>query len=756
LFSKWKAVFKVTKFFKVKKSSFLTLFISAAAIAAVLFLVLPAWTEGVDTERKSSRKAVIVVMDRLSLKDISPEHTPNLNRMIKEGALGLMNTKTAGIRDTANTYATIGAGKLLLSDDAAAFSFNTKSVIENIPISRQYEARIGKKAPEQGVVCMGLPGIKYSIENAGITGEPGLLGEQLHAHGLKTAVLGNADIMGEFHREAATIAMDRWGRVDFGDVSRSMIEWKPDSLSLYRTNYSSLLETFKKIYPAADLTVVETGDLYRIDLISDRALPEAVKKARAEAVKRADAFMGSLLKNINSENTLLLVVSPCPSKEDIKNSSLFTPIIMYGDIGGKGILTSGTTRRNGIVSNADVAPTLLNYFGVPVPAEMTGRPMEVLKAENALEILSEVNRSHVFVYTARPILVKGYVVLQIIIMLLIMAILLLNPGLLHITRPLLLWLMAVPLALLLVSIFKFLPLPLYALGAALIAFIVVSAAYSCWKKEDVNLFMFIGMATSLAVLLDVLAGSPLMTYSTLGFDAMSGARYYGLGNEYMGVLLGASIIGAASLWEKYRGAPPLGVRIFTALFFFLALLLTGHPKFGSNVGGTIAVAAGYLFTFLFLMDVRIGFRQIAAVAGAVAASVALLAVIDMSRSVEAQSHLGRAVSMVMEGGWPAAWDIIYRKVNMNLKLIRFTIWSRLFLALLGALAVAFYRPVGLMNKVRENYPYIFKGLLGILVGSGFALLVNDSGIVAAATSMIFGTAPLIYLVNRVYEDTKKS
>ena len=118
--------------------------------------------------------------------------------------------------------------------------------------------------------------------------------------------------MGEFHREAATIAMDRWGRVDFGDVSRSMIEWKPDSLSLYRTNYSSLLETFKKIYPAADLTVVETGDLYRIDLISDRALPEAVKKARAEAVKRADAFMGSLLKNINSENTLLLVVSPCP------------------------------------------------------------------------------------------------------------------------------------------------------------------------------------------------------------------------------------------------------------------------------------------------------------------------------------------------------------------------------------------------------------------------------------------------------------
>jgi len=258
------------------------------------------------------------------------------------------------------------------------------------------------------------------------------------------------------------------------------------------------------------------------------------------------------------------------------------------------------------------------------------------------------------------------------------------------------------------------------------------------------------------VLLDVLAGSPLMTYSTLGFDAMAGARYYGLGNEYMGVLLGASIIGTASLWEKYRGVPPLRIKVFTALFFFLTLLLTGYPRFGSNVGGTIAVAAGYLFTFLFLLDVRVGFRQIAAIAGAVAASVVLLAFIDMSRSVEAQSHLGRAVNMLLEGGLSAAWDIIYRKVNMNLKLIRYTIWSRVFLTLLGALAVAFYRPVGLMNRVREKYPYIFKGLLGILVGSGFALLANDSGIVAAATSMIFGTAPLIYLVNRVYEDTKRS
>ena len=56
-----------------------------------------------------------------------------------------------------------------------------------------------------------------------------------------------------------------------------------------------------------------------------------------------------------------------------------------------------------------------------------------------------------------------------------------------------------------------------------------------------------------------------------------------------------------------------------------------------------------------------------------------------------------------------------------------------------------------MKRVRKDYPYVFQGLLGILVGSGVALVVNDSGIVAAATMMIYGTAPLIYLISKVRE-----
>ena len=43
--------------------------------------------------------------------------------------------------------------------------------------------------------------------------------------------------------------------------------------------------------------------------------------------------------------------------------------------GFDGNLTSDSTRLDGYVLSTDVAPTILNYFGVPVPDEMSGQPI---------------------------------------------------------------------------------------------------------------------------------------------------------------------------------------------------------------------------------------------------------------------------------------------------------------------------------------------------------------------------------------------
>jgi hypothetical protein len=49
----------------------------------------------------------------------------------------------------------------------------------------------------------------------------GLLGDTLHAHGLKTAAVGNSDDR-SLHREIAAICMDSRGLIDFGNVSSNI------------------------------------------------------------------------------------------------------------------------------------------------------------------------------------------------------------------------------------------------------------------------------------------------------------------------------------------------------------------------------------------------------------------------------------------------------------------------------------------------------------------------------------------------------
>lgn len=708
----------------------------------------------VQSQKKSQRKVVLILINGTTLEDYSPGNTPNINALMEKGATALMNTRPAGARNTANAYATIGAGRHIVSSGFAGDAFNTDAKLdqtEGIAAGVSYIARTGKKPPAEGVVTLGISQIKIANEKEDILETPDLLGDYLHAAGLKTAVLGNGDIENDFNRDVVTIAMDKWGRVDFGDVSRNVLISTPESALGFQTDYQALLKKFKEIYNKADFIVVETGDTFRAEELSETTFPEIMSGEKRLAMARADAFVGQVLKSVNMDNTLIMVTSPHPSQAALKNSNYMAPLVFYKEGQKPGFLTSGTTRRPGITANTDIAPTVMSYLGAAIPSGLEGRVLETVPGENVINTLAKMNNDMVFVYKARPVLVKGYVGLQIIVMVSIIAIMTLWPQFLRYLRPGLLWLMAVPLSLLIVAAVRFFSLPLYTVIAILIAALIVVGAYSLWGKRDVDLFIIIGLATAGAVLLDVATGSTLIKNSTLGYDPMSGARYYGIGNEYMGVVIGAAIIAVASLWEKYYDKHPRRIEIFTVAVFVITTLIMGAPQLGSKVGGTIVGVAAFLFTYLQLKGVKVRFKQLAAIGGGVALILVMLAVLDMHRSIEVQSHLGRFANNILAGGWPVIWDMGRRKLGMNIRLIRYTIWSRFFLITLAALAVSFYRPVGLMEKVRNSYPYIFKGLLGILVGSAVALVFNDSGIVAAATMMIFGMAPMIYLMGRQRE-----
>jgi hypothetical protein len=134
------------------------------------------------------------------------------------------------------------------------------------------------------------------------------------------------------------------------------------------------------------------------------------------------------------------------------------------------------------------------------------------------------------------------------------------------------------------------------------------------------------------------------------------------------------------------------------------------------------------------------------IAGIVLMSILGLTLYDMHRPVEMQTHIGRAANQIASGGWKQGLIIVARKLGMNVKLIRYTIWSRVFIVMLGVLALLLYRPVGAMGKIRLQRPRIVKGFAGIVTGAVVGLIINDSGMVAAATTSIDMVIPLLLLM----------
>ena len=73
------------------------------------------------------------------------------------------------------------------------------------------------------------------------------------------------------------------------------------------------------------------------------------------------------------------------------------------------------------------------------------------------------------------------------------------------------------------------------------------------------------------------------------------------------------------------------------------------------------------------------------------------------------------------------------------------------------MVVLVMKPAGLFRRWQEEYTYLMIGFSANAVGAVVALLVNDSGIVAAATMIIFVAVPmLLFRIQELHENNKGS
>jgi len=692
-------------------------------------------------------KVYLLVADKLSIDDINPQQMPNLTGLVRKGAVGLASTRTLGGNTTENGALTIGAGNLARSYTNGIRAYNTDEQVHGFtpPAGDLYRSLTGKKPPADGCVLLNLPEIMAGMITENTNTRLGSLGETLKLHGYSVCLLGNQDTghtSDAKFRSAAAIAMDAWGRVPLGDISARTTTPSISFLGL-ETNYTFLLKETVRLRELSDVMVIELSDLARLDNAAT-ALPDITAAERNRLLHNMDAFIGQISRQM-SPRDLLLVISPSPSKSQLEAKNSFTPVVAFG-AGYRGALTSGSTRRNLVVANTDIAPTVLAFMGIKeFDLSMIGQPMTA-KYDPAIDALKEaqiLSATSAQANRLRAPLVKGYVVFQIIVIAIALCGLTVFNRSLPWLSPLIVAVGVVPLVLLPLGRLN-LPFDwLYGLIAVVVSIIGTWLLCLGFRRRYLSAFVCLSLLSVLALDFDLLTGATMIKSSVLGYDPMAGARYYGVGNEYMGVIIGSSILAGAAFYQRWPRKPVLWM---IGVFLVLQALLISAPGLGANTDGVITAPAAFLVTLMLLSDLRISLRTLMILASLIGASVLGLIAVDLSRPPELQSHVGRAATQIIDGGWREALTIIARKGSMNLKLMRYTVWSRVFLAMLAALVILIYRPVGAMSRIKSDYPRLFQGFAGIVVGAVVGLVVNDSGIVAAATTSIYVIAPILLLM----------
>jgi hypothetical protein len=697
--------------------------------------------------------AYIILIDKLSINDIDPEATPEIYRLTQLGAVGLASNRTLRGHNTIDCSLTLGAGNLARGYLNGLLGFNNDEIVpdRNKPAGHLYQNLTNINAAESALLMVNYPEIQLGMIEESVNTVPGALGEILRVNHLTVCVLGNGDIGTEKMRAGIAVGMDARGQVPLGDVGPAVNSLSPESYLNQKTNYEYISQQIKKYRSQADLIIVDLSDLSRLQE-ADTALPEISQRERKLLLEKIDQIVTQIRQQTDPQNDLLLLAGISPSAEAIEQKDNFTPVLAYGKGFSAGILTSATSRRDYIVANTDVAPTVLKFFDLKdTQRVMIGRAM-ISKPQGEADNLTQAVKLAADASTVnrlRPLVIKGYVLLQIIIILLALIVIFWIKKGKQLIKPMIISLVTIPLVLLPLNKISLPGDWVYVIAAIALTVVLTSVIMYFSNGSAYKSFVAVSLITIFMINLDIILGAPMIKSSLLGYDPMTGARYYGIGNEYMGILIGSSIAVSTALFEKYKKGWFLAV---IAVFFIFQCYLIAGPTLGANSDGLLTAPTAFLVTFLMLRQAKINPRTIAALCGIVFAVATGGALYDMQRPVELQTHIGRAANQIFAGGWQEILLIIKRKLGMNIKLIRYTIWSYVFMVILLVVSLLLVRPVGAMQQLRLQHPYIFKGFIGIITAAVVALLVNDSGIVAASTTSIYLVFPILLLMLDVEQD----
>jgi hypothetical protein len=663
--------------------------IAAAAAAVPVTLAGPAAAARTPAP-SDARHVVIVGISGLRWSDVSQTATPTLWRLAGDGSVGsLVDYAVQPHTCPADAWLTLNAGARAQTDHS-------------------------------GAGCGTFPAVVPARQGALVPGLPGLAGYNRQFHydpdwGLLASVADTA--------AGCATAVGPGAALALAGPSGHVASYLPAASDLSAAALSR-----------CPLTVVDLGNLGSTE--------------RSVALAAADHELARLVAEL-PPGTTLLVTAPGATT----GPPHLQVVLVDGPGYGAGLLESSSTRQPGLVALTDLTPTVLGWLDRGVPSGIVGARLTrgyrgplgpairgLVARDTAEQVWRSTHEVFFWAYALADAVVfaaiglaswgasperrrrraRGWRIAGVFAVSVPVATFLANlvPW----------WRSAHPAAV------------LYGTAVALAAVIGLAALLvtrlRTWRGDPLAPFGVVCLVTVAVLGIDVMTGSRLQLEAPFGLSLLEAGRFYGIGNEALGIYGIAALAAAAWLalvaLRRYPSSRRPAVLAVAAVGVF-AVVASGWPGFGDKVGGTIAMVPCFVLLAAVMAGVRLTWRRVALAAVSGLVLFAVFALFAYFVPVTGKSDVGAFAGDVLHGH---AGAVLARKIHANVGSLSVSAFSPLVPLVVVVTGLMLWRPswfglktVPLAYAARPSLRPVLAVLWLMPVLGWFA---DDSGVIVPA------------------------
>lgn len=563
-------------------------------------------------------------------------------------------------------------------------------------------------------------------------------------------VVERPDGIGANLPDQESVVLSHQERLSWGTVPGSLSESVRCSVAVGPGAAVAAARPFGRVDRYAPELPADPADLLRSCVLSIIDLGVVAGEdpvVRAAAARAADARLAQVLA-ARPPRSLVIVAGVADTEEP----SRLHVAVADGPGWEHGWLTSPSTGRAGYLQLVDLAPTALTALGRPLPERpFLGQPAESLDGRGtdlATAIGGPVDADREAAAQRR---VAGWFfgLLAAVQILLGVAVLpLLRRARRHAgpygPQPVSRRVVAV-VELLLVAAALAVPSALVAdlipwwrsehpgawFTAATIALIVVATALVRvlpGYRSTLGPMGAVAGLTTLVVGADVLTDARLQLNAVVGYSAVEGSRFAGLGTVGLGMLLAGALLSAGWLAQRVRRSRRPVVIVAVG---GVAVVVVGSPYLGADSTGAVAMTAGVSVAAAISAG---GWLTLSRLAWATMAGLAVtvgFAMVDLDRPTGEQGDLGGFLAAVGDG---TGGLVVRRASSANLETL---VGSPLtVLALAGVLLVwfALLQPWGGLRRLFGIYPAVRAAMTGTAVAAVIGGLLGGAALDVAGSA----------------------